>query len=76
MVTPFRYTPIVFALVIAVTVFGEEIDALMLPGAGIVVGSGLFTLVREHRPLHSPLPRHSTVRRRRAAMPRARTRRA
>ena len=48
-VTPFRYTRIVFALVIAVAVFDEKIDALMLAGATIVVGSGLWSLVHERR---------------------------
>ena len=47
-VTPFRYSRIVFALAIAVVVFDEKIDPLMLFGAGIVVLSGLHTLVREH----------------------------
>ena len=48
-VTPFRYSRIVFALVIAALVFDETIDALMLGGAAIVVGSGLYTLWRERR---------------------------
>lgn len=46
-VTPFRYTRLVFALIIALTVFGEAIDAWTLIGAGIVVATGLYTLWRE-----------------------------
>lgn len=46
-VTPFRYSRILFALVIGVGVFGEEPDALTLLGAAIIVGSGLYTLWRE-----------------------------
>ena len=51
-VTPFRYSRILFALVLGAVVFGERPDALMLTGAALIVGSGLFTLWRErkHRP--------------------------
>ena len=48
-VTPFRYSRIVFALVIAALVFDERIDALMLFGAAVVVASGLYALWRERR---------------------------
>lgn len=48
-VTPFRYTRLVFALVLGVAVFGESPDALTLLGSAIVVGSGLYTLVRTAR---------------------------
>lgn len=46
-VTPFRYTRLLFALIIAVLVFGERPDGLTLVGAAIIVGAGLFTLWRE-----------------------------
>jgi drug/metabolite transporter (DMT)-like permease len=46
-VSPFRYSRIVFALVIGVWVFGERPDALTLTGAAIIVLSGLYTLWRE-----------------------------
>jgi drug/metabolite transporter (DMT)-like permease len=46
-VTPFRYTRLVFALIIAVLVFGERPDAWTLTGAAIVVASGLYTFWRE-----------------------------
>ncbi|MDA0962445.1 MAG: DMT family transporter [Proteobacteria bacterium] len=51
-VTPFRYSRILFALVLGAVVFGERPDALMVTGAALIVGSGLFTLWRErkHRP--------------------------
>lgn len=44
-VTPFRYTRLVFALILGATVFGERPDAWMLLGSVIVVGSGVFALV-------------------------------
>ncbi len=46
-VTPFRYSRILFALVIGVGVFDENPDALTLAGAAIIVASGLYTLWRE-----------------------------
>lgn len=45
-VTPFRYTRLVFALILGATVFGEHPDALMLLGSAVVVGSGVFALLR------------------------------
>lgn len=53
-VTPFRYTRLLFALIIAVLVFGERPDGLTLIGAAIVIGSGLYTLAREARLRPSP----------------------
>lgn len=47
LVTPFLYTRMLFALVVAVLVFGERPDALTLIGAAIVIAAGLFTLWRE-----------------------------
>lgn len=46
-VTPFRYTRMLWALIVAVLVFGERPDAITLLGAAIIVGAGLFTLWRE-----------------------------
>ncbi|MEM1131058.1 MAG: DMT family transporter [Pseudomonadota bacterium] len=48
-VAPFRYTRLVFALIIAILVLGERPDLLTLIGAGVVVSSGLFVLFRERR---------------------------
>ena len=48
-VTPFRYSRIVFALILAALVFGERPDALTYLGAAIIVGSGLYTIWREAR---------------------------
>lgn len=46
---PVRYARLVFALVLAVIVFGERLDALTLVGSAIIVGSGCYTLWREAR---------------------------
>ncbi|GAB5446571.1 DMT family transporter [Gymnodinialimonas sp.] len=48
-VTPFRYTRLVFALILAFFVFGERPDIWTLIGAGIVIATGLYTLWREQR---------------------------
>ncbi len=46
-VTPFRYTRLVFAMVLAMVLFGERPDLATWIGAGLVVGSGLFALTRK-----------------------------
>lgn len=48
-ITPLRYTRIVFAMAIGVLVFGERLDFWTMVGTGIVIGSGLFTIYREHQ---------------------------
>lgn len=48
-VAPFRYSRLVFALILAVTVFGERPDALTLAGAALIVGSGVYAVLRERR---------------------------
>jgi drug/metabolite transporter (DMT)-like permease len=46
-VTPFRYTRLIFAMVLAMVLFGERPDLATWIGAGLVVGSGLFALTRK-----------------------------
>ncbi|MEM6305972.1 MAG: DMT family transporter [Pseudomonadota bacterium] len=46
---PFRYSGLVWALIVGWIVFGDWPDALTLLGAGIVVATGMFTLYRERR---------------------------
>lgn len=48
-VTPFRYSRILFALVLGVLVFGERPDTLVLIGSAIIVTSGIYTLLRERK---------------------------
>ncbi len=45
-VTPFRYTRLIFALVLAMALFGERPDLATWVGAALVVGSGIFALRR------------------------------
>ena len=48
-VAPFRYSRLPFALVIGYVAFAEVPDAATYAGATLIVGSGLYTLVRERR---------------------------
>ncbi len=48
-VTPFRYTGLVWALLLGWLVFGDWPDALTLVGAGVIVATGLYTFWRERR---------------------------
>ncbi|MEM6371961.1 MAG: DMT family transporter [Pseudomonadota bacterium] len=48
-VTPFRYSRMVFALIIGVVLFSENPDALTLLGAAIIIASGMYTLWREQQ---------------------------
>ncbi|GHF56618.1 DMT family transporter [Seohaeicola zhoushanensis] len=48
-VTLLRYTRIIFALILAVVVFGDTLDAAMLAGCAIIAGSGLYTVIRERK---------------------------
>lgn len=52
-VAPFRYTSLVWALVLGWLVFGDWPSNLTLVGAGLVVATGLFTLYRERALLRS-----------------------
>lgn len=48
-VAPFRYTALLWALVLGWLAFDTLPDPLTLAGAALVVGSGIFTLWRERR---------------------------
>jgi S-adenosylmethionine uptake transporter len=55
-VAPFRYTSIVWALLLGFVVFGDWPDALTLVGVAIVVGAASFTLWRAGRRGAAPAP--------------------
>lgn len=50
-VTPFRYMRLLFSIIIGVLVLNERPDAMTLLGSAIVIGTGLFTFLRERRAL-------------------------
>lgn len=45
--TPFRYSRLVFAMAIGIVFFGERPDLATWIGSALVVGAGLYTLLRE-----------------------------
>lgn len=48
-VQPFAYLQLVFATAIGITVFGEVLETHVLVGGMIVVGAGVFTLLRSRK---------------------------
>ncbi|MBP1806751.1 DMT family transporter [Rubellimicrobium aerolatum] len=48
-VTPFRYTALVMAIGLGAVAFGDVPGPLTVAGAGVVVGTGLYTLLRDRR---------------------------
>jgi len=46
-ISPFRYSRIVFAMLLAIIILGERPDSLTLIGATIIVVSGFYTFIRE-----------------------------
>lgn len=54
-VTPFRYTRLVFALILGFLVFGERPDAMTLLGSAIIVTGGIYTLLRNRQARQSTL---------------------
>tara|TARA_R110002096_G_scaffold138378_20_gene292067 strand:+ start:57 stop:929 length:873 start_codon:yes stop_codon:yes gene_type:complete len=45
-VTPFRYTRLVFALILAMLFLGERPDTATLLGSAVIVATGIYTLLR------------------------------
>ena len=43
-VTPFRYSRLLFAMTLAVLIFGERPDLPMILGAGLIVACGILAL--------------------------------
>ena len=48
-VAPFRYTRLIFALGLAIFIFDETVNLLMLAGSATIIGSGIFMLTLERR---------------------------
>lgn len=48
-VTPFRYTRLLFALALGIAIFGERPDGATIAGSAIVVGTGLWTILGANR---------------------------
>ena len=48
-VTPFRYTRLLFAMILGITIFGERPDAATMIGSAIIVGCGVLILTTSRR---------------------------
>lgn len=48
-VAPFRYTVLLWAVILGIVLFGDYPDAWTLTGGAVIVGSGLYTFHRERR---------------------------
>ncbi|MCA8869392.1 MAG: DMT family transporter [Rhodobacteraceae bacterium] len=46
-VSPFRYTALIWAIVLGIVAFGEVPDIWMLIGSAVVIGTGIYNFVRE-----------------------------
>ncbi|MGB5864470.1 MAG: DMT family transporter [Sulfitobacter sp.] len=57
-VSPFRYSRLIFAMIIGIAFFGERPDFATILGATVIVASGIYTVLREQ-----------TLRRKMAAKP-------
>ena len=54
-VAPFRYTRLVFAAVLGLLFFDEVPDSVSLMGAALIIGSGIYAMIREGRAVRRPL---------------------
>lgn len=54
-ITPYRYSRLIFVLALALPIFGERPDAGTLLGAGLIIGSGLYSFMRERQRARSAL---------------------
>lgn len=48
-VAPFRYTRLLFSLTVGMIIFDERLDVVSFIGAMIIIGTGLYTFLRERR---------------------------
>jgi drug/metabolite transporter (DMT)-like permease len=48
-ISPFRYSRLVFAMLLSVIILAERPDSITIIGALIIVVSGIYTFIREHR---------------------------
>ena len=49
-IAPFDYTQMVWVLIIAYFLFGEQPSVNVLIGAAVVIAAGLMVILGEHRP--------------------------
>lgn len=47
--TPFRYSRLLFSILAGMWMFGERPDLMTMIGASLIIGSGMYTFIRERR---------------------------
>lgn len=55
-ITPFRYTRLIFSMILGMVVFSERPDLLTLAGSALIIASGLYTFLRERRLMRQASP--------------------
>lgn len=48
-VTPFRYSRIIFLMALGVFLFGERPSTMMLTGAALIIASGVYLILRQKK---------------------------
>lgn len=48
-VTPFRYSRIIFLMALGVSLFGERPSPMMLSGAALIIASGIYLILRQQK---------------------------
>ncbi len=48
-VAPFRYSAIIWAMIVGFVVWGDVPDTLMLTGTAMIIATGVYTFHRERR---------------------------
>lgn len=48
-IMPFRYTRLLFSIILGILVFSESLDAMTVLGSTIIIATGLFTFWRENK---------------------------
>ena len=48
-IMPFRYTRLLFSIILGAWIFGESPDALTYLGSALIIASGLYTFLRERK---------------------------
>ncbi len=59
-IAPFRYTALLWAILLGYLIFGDVPDQAMIAGALVVIVSGLYMLYRERKPGRHRLAAEST----------------
>ncbi|WP_319824135.1 DMT family transporter [Thalassovita sp.] len=60
-ITPFRYTRLIFSMILGMLVFSEQPDLLTYVGSALIIASGLYTYLRERRLLVQAAPAVSSA---------------